>query len=61
MRLIDADALIKQMETDVAQIEEPIARMYVYAAISDIKRAPTIDPMKKGHWVWDEDGMEEGE
>ena len=61
MRLIDADALVKQMIKDAAEIEEPIARMYVNAAINDIKRAPTVDPMKKGHWIWDEDGMGEGE
>lgn len=59
MRLIDADALVKQMIKDAAEIKEPIAQMYVYAAINDINRAPTVDPMKKGHWVWDEDGMEE--
>lgn len=59
MRLIDADALIKQMEADATQIEDPIARMYVNAAINDIKRAPTVNPMKKGHWVWDEEGEQE--
>lgn len=52
MRLIDADALIAQMEADAEQMEEPIAAMFTYAAINDVKHAPTIEPeRKKGHWV----------
>ena len=51
-RLIDADALIAQMEADAEQMEEPIAKMFAYAAISDIKHAPTIEPQrKKGKWI----------
>ena len=42
MRLIDADALIAQMETDAEHMEEPIGKMFTYAAISDIKHAPTV-------------------
>lgn len=44
MRLIDADALVAQMEADAEHMEDPIAKMLTYAAISDIKHAPTIDP-----------------
>ena len=44
MRLIDADALIAQMEADAEQMEEPIAAMFAYAAINDVKHAPTIEP-----------------
>ena len=42
MRLIDADALIAQMEMDEEQMEEPIAKMFTYAAINDMKHAPTV-------------------
>lgn len=42
MRLIDADALIAQMEADAEHMEEPIGQMFTYAAISDIKHAPTV-------------------
>ncbi len=42
MRLIDADALIHQVESDANQMEDPIAIMFTYAAISDIKHAPTV-------------------
>lgn len=50
MRLIDADALIEQMEADAEQMEDPIAKMFAYAAIADTKHAPTIEP-KKGKWI----------
>jgi rubrerythrin len=51
MRLIDADALIGQMEADAEQMEDPIAKMFTYAAISDIKHAPTVEPEHKtGKW-----------
>lgn len=42
MRLIDADELIKQIEADAEHIETPLAKMLLYANISDIKHAPTI-------------------
>ena len=48
-RLIDADALIAQMEADAEQMEEPIAKMFTYAAINDVKHAPTIEP--EPHWI----------
>ena len=51
MRMIDADALIAQMEADAEQIDEPIAQMFVYAAINDIKHAPTIEERKTGKWI----------
>ena len=49
MRLIDADALIRQMEADAEQMEEPIAKMFTYAAINDVKHAPTVTPEPK--WI----------
>ena len=49
MRLIDADALIAQMKADAEQMEEPIAKMFTYAAINDVKHAPTIEPEQK--WI----------
>ncbi len=42
-RLIDADALIKKLESDAEEMEEPIAKMFTYAAINDVKHAPTVD------------------
>ena len=58
MRLIDADALIAQMEADAEQMEEPIAAMFAYAAISDIKHAPTIEPERKtGKWIEEQRGI----
>ena len=52
MRLIDADALIEQMEEDMEHMEEPLAKMFTGAAISDIKHAPTIEPERKtGRWI----------
>ena len=49
-RLIDADELIAQMEADAEQMEEPIAKMFTYAAIRDVKHAPTIEERKTGKW-----------
>ena len=43
MRLIDADALIAQMEADAEQMGDPIARIFTYAAIADMELAPTVD------------------
>ena len=40
--LIDRDALIAQMESDAEQMEEPIAKMFTYAAINDLKHAQII-------------------
>ena len=57
MRLIDADALIKQIEADAEQMEGPIAKMFTYASISDVKHAPTIEPEpKRGSWYAIEKG-----
>ena len=55
-RLIDADALIPQMESDASEIEDPIASMFTYAAINDIKHAPTVEaePVRHGHWEFGE-------
>ena len=41
-RLIDADALIERMESDAEQMEEPIAQMFTYAAINDVKHSETV-------------------
>ena len=47
-RLIDADALIAQMETNIKQTDDPIAKMLICAAIADVKfalaRIPIIGP-----------------
>ena len=40
--LIDRDAMIAQMESDAEQMEEPIAKMFAYAAINDFKHAQII-------------------
>ena len=48
-RAIDADALIAQMKADAEQMEDPIAKMFTYAAINDVKHAPTIEPEQK--WI----------
>ena len=55
MRLIDADALIAQMKADAEQMEDPIAKMFTYAAINDVKHAPTIEPEQEdGEWIYGE-------
>lgn len=41
-RLVDADALIEQMEADAEHMDEPYAKMMYCAAISDVRHAPTI-------------------
>lgn len=46
MRLIDADALVAQMEADAKQMDEMIAKMFTYAAINDVNRAPTVDAVQ---------------
>lgn len=52
MRTIDANALIEQMEADAEHIDDPICKMFAYAAVSDVKHAPTIEPKKmRGKWV----------
>lgn len=48
-RLIDADALIEQMEADAEHLDNAISKMMYYAAISDVKHAPTIEPERK--WI----------
>ena len=47
-RLIDADALIARMESDAEQMEEPIAQMFTYAAISDVKHSETVIGAEEG-------------
>lgn len=44
MRMIDADALIAKLKDVCQHAEEPIAQMFICAAINDIKHAPTIEP-----------------
>ena len=41
-RLIDADALIAQMTSDAEQMEEPLAKMFTYAAINDVKHSESV-------------------
>ena len=48
-RLIDADALVAQWEVDAEQVEDVIAKMFIYGAIRDVKHAPTIDT--EPHWI----------
>jgi rubrerythrin len=50
MRLIDADALIAQWESDAEEMEELAIKLATYGAINDVKRQPTIEPRKKGEW-----------
>lgn len=54
MRLIDADALVQMLENDAKHMEDITGRMWTYAAINDIKNAPTADvPERKvGKWLW---------
>lgn len=42
MRPIDADALIARLEDDARHMEMPVAQMYTYGAINDIKKEPTV-------------------
>ena len=49
MRTIDADALVAQWEAGIEEVEDVIAKMFIGAAISDVKHAPTIDP--EPHWI----------
>jgi rubrerythrin len=51
MRLIDADALIAQWESDAEEMEELAIKLATYGAINDVKRQPTIEPRKKGEWI----------
>lgn len=47
MRLIDADALIEQMESDAKEIPLSTFRMAYHAAINDVKHQPIIEERKK--------------
>lgn len=40
--LIDADALIERMESDAEQMEEPLAKMFTYADINDVKHSESV-------------------
>lgn len=53
MRLIDADALVQMLENDAKHMEDPVGRAWTYAAINDIKNAPTADvvEVKRGKWI----------
>lgn len=48
MRLIDADELLNQYPEDE---QGEFSFIPVYEVRNNIKRAPTIDPIKHGHWV----------
>lgn len=60
MRLIDADALIEQMESDMDQMEMVEFKLGAIGAIHDIKHAPTVDaePVRYGKWEYSEDDFE---
>ena len=52
MRPIDADALIENWQADAEHMETEIFKLATYAAINDVKHAPTIEPEpKKGEWI----------
>jgi len=53
MRLIDTDTLIEQWEADAEQMEDFVFKMATYAAINDVKKAPTVDaePVRHGRWI----------
>ena len=51
MRLVDADALIEEMEAEAEQMDEPIAKMFAYAAIGNVKHQPTIKPDWRDQWI----------
>ncbi|MGM9562155.1 MAG: hypothetical protein ACI3WT_07925 [Phascolarctobacterium sp.] len=63
MRLIDADALVENIESEIDKENKvPLDddRKYFYCAgmrnvIRLVKRLPTIDPVKHGHWIFVED------
>ena len=72
MRMIDADALLEVLgilrDTNLpkAEYEKPLydvahgAYVAYLSCIEAIQNAPTIEaePVKHGHWVWDEDGID---
>lgn len=61
MRLIDADALIEQMEADAEHLDNAISKMMYYAAISDVKHASTIEPERKNsEWIYGEKDGQDG-
>ena len=43
MRLIDADALSKQLIEDAEHMDDMVAKMFTYAAYNDVNHAPTVD------------------
>lgn len=52
MRLIDADALIENWQEDAEHMETEIFKLATYAAINDVKHAPTVAPERKeGKWI----------
>ena len=51
MRPIDADALIDQMESDAESMEMLSFKFATYAAINDIKHAPTISQPITMKWI----------
>ena len=47
-RLIDVYALIARMESDAEQMDEPVALMFTYAAIHDVKHSETVIEAEDG-------------
>lgn len=63
MRLIDADALIAEIECglwDWETVDGITASTVLRQTISDIQNAPTVEERKTGKWIWDENGMDWG-
>ena len=63
MRLIDADALLKNIESEINKKTKVILLAdyndYYCSgmrnAIRLVKRLPTVDPVKHGHWIFVKD------
>ena len=59
-RLIDADALIEDIDKEI-DIEKKVFLSSVYCAgmrnvIRLVKRLPTVEPLKHGHWIFKGNG-----
>lgn len=55
MRLIDADALIEDIGKEIDMEKEVILNSVHCAGMRNVirlvKRLPTVDPVKHGHWI----------
>ena len=55
MRLIDADELLKHAYDSGAWKDAETGFHQRVVDIEDIEDAPTVDPVKHGHWEWTDD------